>query len=71
MRFDATGFLTTEIGSVHYVRVLFQQHGIEIADATVRKWYDRNAIPGDWLAQLLVLLEAERGAPVSLFRYFL
>lgn len=35
----------------------------------VGKWFERQSIPSDWLATILVLLEIERGAPVSLIPY--
>ncbi len=32
---------------------------------TVRKWFDRSSVPSEWFATLLMLLEIERGRPVS------
>lgn len=36
---------------------------------TARKWFDRESVPPDWFATLLVLLEIERGQPVSLIGF--
>lgn len=36
---------------------------------TARKWFDRESVPADWFATLLVLLEIERGRPVSLIGF--
>lgn len=35
----------------------------------VEKWLERNSVPGEWLAKLLSLLEAQHGAPVSIQPY--
>jgi hypothetical protein len=36
---------------------------------TARKWFDRESVPTDWFATLLVLLEIEHGRPVSLIGF--
>ena len=36
---------------------------------TARKWFDRESVPSDWFATLLMLLEIERGRPVSLIGF--
>jgi hypothetical protein len=70
--FDARAFLTTEIGQPYDVHVLFTACGHrEVNQDAVRKWFERNNIPGDKLALLLCLLEIQRKKPVSLFDYFL
>jgi hypothetical protein len=36
---------------------------------TLRKWFARGSIPGEWWPVILALLELERGRPVSLLPY--
>ncbi len=33
------------------------------------KWFSRSSIPTDWFALILILLEIQEGAPISLTRY--
>lgn len=35
----------------------------------VEKWFKRESVPADWLPILLVYLEIDQGAPVSLSAY--
>jgi hypothetical protein len=37
--------------------------------ATARKWFERESVPSDWFATLLVLLELEHGRPISLIAF--
>lgn len=37
--------------------------------AAAGKWFTRESIPAQWFATILMLLEIERGAPVSLIPY--
>jgi hypothetical protein len=36
---------------------------------TARKWYDRESIPAVWFATLVMLLELDRGRPISLLEF--
>ncbi|CDZ55034.1 hypothetical protein [Neorhizobium galegae] len=36
---------------------------------TLRKWFVRGSIPGEWWPIILALLELEKGHPVSLLPY--
>ena len=51
---------------VHFVKLM---GGAPPTTGAVRKWYDRGSVPTEWFAQLLMLLEIDRGAPVSLIKY--
>lgn len=68
--FDGREFLRHEFGSPQGVLDLFDNYGLNGPEfATVRKWWDRSSVPGEWLARCLQLLEIEHGGPVSLARY--
>lgn len=36
---------------------------------TVRKWFERDSIPGEWWPAVVFVLERQRGKPVSLADY--
>jgi len=71
MRFSVKEFLTTEVGPSQNVHALFSSAGLNVEIDTVRKWYERDSIPGDKLALLLLVLEIDRGRPVSIMPYTL
>lgn len=67
MFFDAVRFLKTHFHSATRLRQLVRLYmpELDLQDATVRKWFTRGSIPGDWLVVLLVVLEMDEGKPVS------
>lgn len=71
MRFPVKDFLTTEIGPAQTVHALLLSHGMAAEMDTVRKWFERDSIPGDKLALILLMLEIDRGAPVSVMSHML
>ncbi len=71
MRFPVKEFLTAEIGPAQNVHALFSSHGLAVEMDTVRKWYERDSISGDKLALILLMLEVDRGAPVSVMSHML
>jgi hypothetical protein len=49
---------------------LANQFDVDVpAKDTLRKWFERGSIPGDWWPVVLALLEMESGKPVSLLGY--
>lgn len=71
MRFPVKEFLTAEIGQAQNVHALFLSHGLAVEMDTVRKWFERDSISGDKLALILLMLELDRGSPVSLMCHML
>jgi len=70
MTFSAREFLTTEVGDAQSVLSLFTLRGVlSIGIDTIRKWYERDSLPGDKLVTLLAILEIDRGEPVSVVKY--
>lgn len=68
--FNARLFLEQNFQTVGGVIAHFRALGLEPpTQGQVEKWFARSALTGEWLAALLSLLEAERGAPVSLAPY--
>lgn len=71
MRFPVKDFLTAEIGPAQNVQAMFSSHGIPVEMDTVRKWYERDSISGEKLALILLMLELDRGSPVSVMSHML
>lgn len=68
--FDAKQFIRQNFQNPAGVVAHFNSAGLTPpTEAQVEKWISRNSLTGDWLAKLLVLLEVERAAPVSLQPY--
>lgn len=68
--FDAKQFIRENFQSAGGVIAHCRSVGLEPpSDEQVQKWLQRNSVPGEWLAKLLALLEAERGEPVSVQAY--
>jgi hypothetical protein len=68
--FEARKFLEDNFGTADAVIGLAAQYGLEIpVRDTVRKWFARGSIAGEWLPVLLVLLELEKGKLTSLKGY--
>lgn len=69
---DYSGFLRDHFRDVDGVVTSIAEHcGPDVGPKreTVRKWFVRNAVPADWLAVILAVLETDLGAPVSLAAY--
>jgi hypothetical protein len=68
--FDTVRFLENNFGSADAVVGMAAQYNFEIpVRDTVRKWFARGSISGEWLPVLLAMLELENGRPVSLLDY--
>jgi hypothetical protein len=68
--FDARRFLEDHFQNVGGLIAHCRAMGIEPpSEAQAAKWFGRCSLPGDWLAKLLGLLEAERGEAVSVKPY--
>ncbi|MDK4730513.1 hypothetical protein EVC08_016 [Rhizobium phage RHph_N65] len=68
--FDTLKFLQDNFGSPDAVVGMAAQYGIDIpVRDTVRKWFARGAISGEWLPVLLTMLELENGKAISLKGY--
>lgn len=69
--FSARRFLTEQFGPNPDVMILdLQKHGEHRPDRdTARKWYERDSMPGDWLAVIVYALELRDGKPPALGPY--
>lgn len=68
--FSVTQFLEDQFGTPDAIISLSANIGIDAPDRdTVRKWFSRGRIPGEWWPVLLVSLEVDQGMPVSLRDY--
>ena len=68
--FDARRFLHDHFQSAEGVIAFCRAADVDPPNsAQAQKWFERNSIPGDWLARLLALVEQDRGAPVELAPY--
>lgn len=68
--FDHHKFLTEEFRSPDGVVTLLGRHCDRTPRPdTVRKWFERGAVPGEWLGDLILALELDRAEPVSLLAY--
>ena len=68
--FEAKRFIKENFQSTAGVIAHFRSAGIEPpTDKQAEKWLTRNSIPGEWLAKMIAILEAERGVPVSISDY--
>lgn len=70
MTFDFAAFFDDHLPNASAVIDIFVRHGATPPDRfAVRKWRQRDAIPGEWFPQILYLLEKQDGAPVDIARY--
>lgn len=68
--FNAARFLDDNFGTPDAVLGMAAKYKIEVpARDTVRKWFSREAISGEWLPVLLAMLEFENGSAISLKSY--
>lgn len=55
--FDASRFLTTHFSDADGVIGLLHKHGRDAPPRqNIKRWFERNSLPGDWLAVLIVTL---------------
>ena len=68
--FSMRKFLTAHWTDKDKLHGWIRAYGIEPPSrAAVHKWLERNSVPAEWFATLLILLEMENGAPISLIAY--
>lgn len=68
--FDTARFLKDMFGSAAGLSAFLGSYGLTgLSAAAVQKWFQREAIPSEWLPVLLVYLELDRGSPVQLLPY--
>ena len=70
MAFDSTRFINDHL--INPDAVIGLANSLEVtvpAKDTLRKWFERGSIPGEWWPIVLVLIETENGGPVSLRGY--
>ena len=68
--FDTGGFLRDSFGSAAELSAFLNGYGLTgLSTSAVQKWFQREAIPSEWLPVLLVYLELDRGTPVRLLPY--
>jgi hypothetical protein len=68
--FDMAKFLRTHWADERKLVTFLAVYGVKPPKRmTARKWYDRSSVPSEWFATLLMLLEIERGRPVSLIGF--
>ncbi|MCY0148350.1 hypothetical protein OEG84_11665 [Hoeflea sp. G2-23] len=69
--FDTKKFLIDEFGGIPKVESLLHAYGAKPASASaIAKWFQRGSVAGERLAELLCILEMERGAPIRLTKYW-
>jgi hypothetical protein len=71
MQFDSVRFLNdqfqTPVGLMHFLTT-YKVRGVPKMN-TLYRWWQRENVPGQWIAILLAYLEMEHGAPVSVQKY--
>lgn len=68
--FDVAGFIAAEFQSVHGVAPACEAAGFPIPNiGQIRKWVARQSVPGEWLAILLAVKEAETLRPLSITQF--
>ncbi|CAK7259143.1 MULTISPECIES: hypothetical protein [unclassified Shinella] len=68
--FDAGTFLVDHFRTPTAVLAAAKQRNVRVPEYdTVRKWFNRAAIPSEWLPVLLMFREMETGDPVRISTY--
>jgi hypothetical protein len=68
--FNTRQFIDEQFKGRNGVCPMLRAYGVICpAQTVVDKWYYRESIPTDWFALLLVVLELDHGAPMSLSKY--
>lgn len=69
--FDYRGFLEKVFTNPPGLRAFVSAFGVSPPpQGTVEKWFQRDTVSAPWFAVLLVLIELDRGRPISLAPYF-
>ena len=70
MVFDTARFIDDHLINPDAVAGLASSLSVDVpAKDTLRKWFERGSIPGEWWPILLALIETDNGSPVSLKEY--
>lgn len=70
--FDAKRFLKEEFGTADAIIGLAGTYAVDVPKReTIRKWFERGSVPGEWWPVMVTLLEKERGKPVGLSGYLI
>lgn len=70
--FDTSRFLADKFRDADGIVGLFGAYRIPCPPKdTVRKWFERQSVPGEWLVMLLAVVELDEGQPVRLSPYIL
>jgi len=68
--FSTEAFLCDNFDSPQSLIALLSAYGAPMPkEATIKKWFQRASIPGEWLPIILAYLELDSGRPVSLVKY--
>lgn len=69
-RFNAELFLREHFRDIDGVERLTRKHlGASPQRDAIRKWFERASIPATWLSRLILVVELEYGAPVSMGKF--
>jgi len=68
--FATTKFLEDQFGDPNAIAGIAALYDVDVPSTdTMRKWFSRGAVSGEWWPVLMTLLEKYHGSPVSLTRY--
>ena len=67
--FNVGAFFDAHWKNPRVIAEFLTRYGSPTTTAAVIKWRDRKSVPGDKLVMLLLFLEMEHGAPISLIPY--
>lgn len=71
-RFDFTRFLEDQFGTPDGVVAYGSKFNVELpARDTVRKWFERGRVSGEWVPALIALAGHVHGSPVDVSPYFI
>lgn len=67
--FDGKIFLSENYHTPQHTQTVLSQYGFPVKLAAVEKWWQRESVPGAWLAILIAIKEIECGRPISVTKY--
>lgn len=67
--FDGKKFLSENYHTPQHVKTVLGQYGFSVTLSATEKWWQRESVPGSWLAVLIAIKEIETGKPVSIAGY--
>jgi hypothetical protein len=71
MIFDSAKFLRVNLPTPDFVVTLLQDYGFHAPSRdAVRKWFERESVPPEWVHILMYAIELQSGAPLKLAHYF-